>query len=443
MSFQGATSEALLREAAVDALVIPAAHATADGIAVSATVVAVGGGDTGRLLGASPLVTLPGSVERLALRPPSVAARIAGVALADTLRLGLDPAGRFQTSLRLSGERSPFGDWFLGQVAEHLTARLAERPLYVTRPLRQADGAGKPVGLRLEAEIWDHGGRVEVHLRATAKTVEARASAGLDAAAIPAHFQPLTPGGGRLGTGYRMSDGAAAVGPELRRDELGVAAEAIARALLIDEALDRTSAIPPVARTRDDVANAWSRLSDAVPYGEAWSGAATGPNAAARRLQARVARIGGPHAPDLTAVLERAVYKPGEPLSVRANVARGRAFLAVYVWQADGGVVRIAPNDGRAPVTIDAGQRVDLPGSRDAGVAVSPMPGVAESLEAVIVVASSVPFVPDHLAPILGGTPGASLQGAVSAGAFLDRVAGLDRTRVRLAILPYRARRGD
>ena len=41
MSFQGATSEALLREAAVDALVIPAAHATADGIAVSATVVAV------------------------------------------------------------------------------------------------------------------------------------------------------------------------------------------------------------------------------------------------------------------------------------------------------------------------------------------------------------------------------------------------------------------
>ncbi|EDP62295.1 hypothetical protein BAL199_19778 [alpha proteobacterium BAL199] len=265
MSFQGATSEALLREAAVDALVVPAAHATADGIAVSATVVAVGGGDTGRLLGASPLVTLPGSIERLALRPPSVAARIAGVALADTLRLGLDPAGRFQTSLRLSGERSPFGDWFLGQVAEHLTARLAERPLYVTRPLRNADGTGRSVGLRLEAEIWDHGGRVDVHLRATAKAVEARASARLEVAAIPAHFRPLTPSGGRLGTGYRMSDGAAAVGPELRRDELGVAAEAIARALLIDEALDRTSAVPPVARTRDDVANAWSRLSDAVP----------------------------------------------------------------------------------------------------------------------------------------------------------------------------------
>jgi hypothetical protein len=30
----------------------------------------------------------------------------------------------------------------------------------------------------------------------------------------------------------------------------------------------------------------------------------------------------------------------------------------------------------------------------------------------------------------------------VSTGAFLDRLAGLDRARLRLAILPYRARAG-
>lgn len=443
MTFQGAASETLLREAAVDALVIPSAHATADGVAVSATVVAVGGGNTGRLLGAVPMAILPESIESMTARPPSTAARIAGVALAEALRLGLDPAGRFPATLRISGERSPFGDWFLGQVAEHLTARLAERPLYVTRPLRQADGGGRPVGVRLEAEIWDHGDRVDVHLRAVADSVEARASARIDAAAVPAPFRPLTPDGGRLGTGYRMSDGAAAVGPDLRRDELGVAAEAVARALLIDEALDVASTTPTVARSRAEVADAWRRLADAVPHGEAWSGAATGPNAAARRLQARVARIGGADAPTLSATLDRPAYRIGEPLRVRATVERGRAFVAVYVWQADGGVVRIVPADGRSALTVEAGQRVDLPGRDDPAIAVAPMPEVSESLEAVIVVASAVPFDPDRMAPGPGRSSDASLQRAVSSGAFLERLAGLDRSRLRLAILPYRVRRGE
>ncbi|EDP62296.1 hypothetical protein BAL199_19783 [alpha proteobacterium BAL199] len=202
---------------------------------------------------------------------------------------------------------------------------------------------------------------------------------------------------------------------------------------------------------------------------------ATGPNAAARRLQARVARIGGPEAPELTAVLERAVYRPGDALRVRASVARGRAFLAVYVWQADGGVVRIAPLDGRTPVTVEAGVRVDLPGPDDAEVTAAAMSGVLESLEAVVVVASAVPFAPDRLAPLLEQSPDASLHAAASSGAFLDRVSSggnqtdetrasanawrksadpdgltrlifttsLDRSRISLAILPYRAGSGE
>jgi len=442
-SFRGTSGETLLREAAVDALVIPSAHATADGISVAATLVAVAGGDTGRLLAAVPAVVLPGAVDRLTARPPAVAAKAAGVALADAVRQGLDPSARFRAAVRLSGERSPFGDWFLDQVAEHLTARLAERPLYVSRPLRNADVGGRPVALRLEAEIWDHGRQVEVHLRATAEAAEARASARLDAAALPAHFRPLTPEGGRLGTGFRIADGAAAVGAELRRDELAVAAEAVARALLVDEALDRRDPVPPVARSRAAVADAWRRLAEAVPYDESWSGAAGDRNASARRLRARVARLGGPEAPELSATLERSVYRPGEPLRVRATVARGRAFLALYAWQADGTVVRVAPIREAAAVTAEAGRRIELPGPRDAEIAAAPMPGASESLEALVVVASAVPFVPDRLAPAAGGSADASRAAAVSAGAFLDRVAGLDRARLRLAVLPYRVRAAE
>lgn len=443
MGFGGASAEALLREAAIDALVIPSAHATIDGISVAATLVAVGGGDTGRLLAAVPSVTLPGAVHRLAARPPAVAAKAAGVALADALRLRLDPSARFRTALRFSGERSPFGDWFLDQVAEHLTARLAERPLYVSRPLRRVDADGRQLTLRLEAEIWDHRRDVEVHLRVVAGADEARATARLDIAALPGHFLPLTPAGGRLGTGYRIADGAAAVGPQLRRDELAVAAEAVARALLVDEALDRRNATPAVARSRDQVAEAWRRLADAIPHDETWSGVASSLDASARRLQARVARLGLGNAPALTATLDRAAYRPGDTLRVQVEVAQGRAFLALFAWQADGSVVRVAPMRGDAAVSVDSGQRIELPGPRDAEITAAPMPGVTESLEALVVVASTVPFVPDRLAPALGRSAEASRAVAVPAGAFLEQLAALDRARLRLAILPYQVRIGD
>lgn len=441
-SFRGASTEQLLREAAVDALVIPSAHATRDGIVLSATVVGVGGGDTGRLLAALAPVTLPGSIDRLAARPPAAASRIAGVALADALRLALDPAARFRSSVRLTGDRSPFGDWFLGQVAEHLTARLAERPLYVSRPIRAADVDGRAVAVRLEAEIWDHRDRVEIHLRALTGTVEARATARLDAATLPAHFRPLTPDGGRLGTGYRIADGAAAVGPALRRDELTGAAEAIARARMIDDLLD-ADATPAVARSRDDVAAAWRRLAVAVTHGEDWSGSAIDRGASAARLRARVVRVGGPQAPELDATLDRAVYRPGNSLRVRLAVRERRAFVALYAWQADGSVVRMAPRGGGEPAEIAAGRRVELPGPHDAEVTAAPMPDADESLEAVMVVASAVPFRPDRLAPALGATADASRQRAVTAGAFLERLAGLDLTLLRLAILPYRVRAAD
>jgi len=375
--------------------------------------------------------------------PPAVAARIAGVALAEALRLHRDAAGSVRATVRLAGDRSPFGDWFMAAIAERLVARLAERPLYVTRPIRAATDRGDSLAIRLQVEIWDHGDRVDAHLRAVTGDGEARATVRLDAAALPASFRPLTPSGGQLRTGYRIADGKAATGPELRRDELSVAAEAAARARLVEDEIGDGAAVPAILRSRAGLAAAWRRLAAAVPYDEAWSGVADDNESAARRLRARVAVLGGPEAPELAAALDRATYRPDDPIRLRLSVARGRAFVAAYAWQADGSVVRIAPFAGGAPVTVEAGRRVDLPGPNDAEVTAAPMPGVAESLEAIAVVASAVPFDPDRLAPGLGTSPEASRRAAASLGAFLDRLAGLDRGRLRLVVLPYRVRPGE
>lgn len=426
------------REAAADALLVCNAHLTRDGLVLAVTLVSVGGGDTGRLLAAVPPVTLSWPRGSTAARSPAAAAHVAGVALAEALRHDLDPAGRFRVSLRLGGERSTFGDWFLDQVGERLTERLAERPQYVSRPILRGEGDRRSLTVRLEAEFWDRHDHVDADLRAVAGAVEARAMIRLDAASLPGSLLPLTPAGGRLGDGYRIADGAAVAGPELRRDELAAAAEVAARALLVEDALDLREGTPAVLRRRAEMAEAWRRLADAVPYDETWTGVATGPDAAARRLQAHVAPIGGPQAPELSATLDHSLYREGEVPGVRAIVVTvgGRVYLAAYAWGPDGGVTLIAPGEDVSYAVEVGGGSVRLTGPGEAAAPLSA--GAPERLAAVVVVASALPFRPDRLAPPHGDGG----EAAVAAGVFLTRLAALDRSRLRLAVLPYRVRDG-
>lgn len=426
------------REAAADVLLVCNAHLTRDGLVLAATLVSVGGGDTGRLLAAAPPVTLPWPSGSMTARSPPAAARVAGVALAEALRHDLDPAGRFRVSLRLGGERSSFGDWFLDQVGERLIERLAERPQYVSRPILHGEGDRRSLTVRLEAELWDRHDHVEANLRAVAGAVEAHAMIRLDAASLPGSLLPLTPAGGRLGDGYRIADGAAIAGPDLRRDELAAAAEVAARALLVEDALDLREGTPAVLRHRSEMAQAWRRLADAVPYDETWTGVATGPDAAARRLQARVAPIGGPQAPELSATLDHGLYREGEVPGARAIAVMvgGRVYLAAYVWGPDGGVTLIAPAEDVSSAVVAGGGSVRLTGPGEA--AAPPSAGAPERLGAVVVVASALPFRPDRLAPPHGDGG----EAAVTGGAFLAHLAALDRSRLRLAVLPYRVRRG-
>ena len=436
MSFRAVSITELLRAAAVDAVVVPRAIPTRDGIALSVVLVAVAGEKTGRALAVLGPVELPQAVEAVTATTPSVAARRAGVALAEHVRLVIDPGATVAARVRRSGVRSPMADWFLDQVADHLTRRLAARPLGVSRPLQYMGDAPVALDLTLEGEVWDVGDRADVHLRAISAKGEARATARITVAAIPSRFRPLTRDGGRVGVGLYQAEGMALAGRGLRSDELDSAALAAARARVVVDALDRDDESTSPVVDRAGVAAALRVLEQGLPHEERWRADATDGDLKRGRLWARVARLGGAGAPEVDATLDRRVYHPGIPLRVRVRVSGGRAYFALYVWQADGTVVRIAPA-GRRAGTIAAGAWLNWPGPRDAKVSAAPMPGVAQSLEAVIVVASAVPFDADRPAPLLGTSARDSLDTANRGAAFLDRLAALDTARVTLAVLPY------
>ncbi|NQW09693.1 MAG: hypothetical protein HQ481_07420 [Alphaproteobacteria bacterium] len=436
LSFHGTGSRALLRSVAAEVLVAPRATPTRGGVALSAVLVAVAGDETGRALAVLGPVAIPLTVEALIATTPAVAARRAGVALAEHVRLTVDPGATVAARLRRSGERSPLADWFLDQVADHLIRRLAARPLGVSRPLRHMDDAPVALDLTLEGEVWDLGDRADVHLRVASSRGEARAMARMAMTTVPARFLPLTRDGGRVGAGMHRAEGTAEAGRGLRRDELDAAALTLARARLVTDALDQHDAPEATVVDREGVAAALRILEHGLPHEERWRvDAATGDRRHGA-LRARVIRLGGGGAPLVEATLDRQVYRPGEPLRVRARVGGGRVYLALYVWQADGTVVRVAPT-GHQARTLAAATQFDWPGPGDAEVTVAPMPGVSRSLEAVIVVASAVPFDADRPAPVLGTTAEDSLAAAGDGAAFLDRLAALDTARMTLAVLPY------
>ena len=428
----------MLTEAAVDALVVPRLTGRRDGVELSAVLLGVGHDAAGDVLAVMPSTDLPVDVSNAGLAGAEAGARRLGVALAEGLRLSLDPSDAFAVRVERRGRRSPAADWFAGLVEEHLVRRLATPPLYVSRPLRDLGKAPAGGRVLLDLDLWDQKRRVDVQARAVMGTAEARGTVHIDPASIPAAFLPLTRDGGRVGAGLYRAAGSFA--PTTRTDprEIRFAARVLARAALVDDALGNGTGRADGRGVRD-VSEAMRRLSRGVPHEEVWQGKA---GDGSQSLSARLARVGGASAPRLDAAVERALYRAGEVLSARALVQDGRAYVAAYAWQADDTVVRIAPRD-RAARAVEAGVRLSLPGHGDAEVTAAPLAGSDETVEAVLVVASAVPFDAGKLAPAVGRTASESLGAAAQMSAFLDALAALDLGRISLAVLPYRVRGAD
>lgn len=440
-SFGRSAGGRLLAQAAVDALAVASVTEQSDGVTLSGMLLAVREGSVGDVLATLAPVTLPIDAGAFALGSAEAGARRLGVALAEGLRAAVDPAAAFTVRVRPAEEAGAVTDWLAGLVAEHLTRRLARAPRYVSRPLRRLGDAPGPRAVRLDLTVWDQGDRAELQARAIMDRAVTRASVRIAVASIPRTFLPLTRDGGRVGRGFLQAAGHYEPRLPTDRREVLFAARVLARAALVERALGSGTG-ERRGREGGDMARAMIRLSDAVPHEEIWRDGPASPAGAVQTLRARLAPVGGGRAPVLQAALERAIYRAGERLSVRVLVRGGRAHVAAFAWQADDTVVRIAPLE-RDARRIEAETRIDLPGPGDPEIAPAPLPGSRETLEAVIVVASALPFAADALAPSAGATAVRSLADAVEMSAFLDSLVDLDLARTSLAILPYRVRATD
>lgn len=445
-SFGQRTAESLLAEAAVDALVVASVVERGEGVALSGVLLDLRPGSAGEVLATLGPVALAVDVSAVDLADTEAGARRLGVALAEGLRAATDPTSAFAVRVTLAGDQgAPVGgsatEWLGALVSEHLVRRLALAPRYVSRPLRRLGELAPRRSIRLDLSLWDRGERADLLARAEMDGAVFRASVRIATASLPAAFRPLTRDGGRVGRGLSTAVGQFdPAGPTDRRETL-FAARALARAALVDARL-RSGESDRRGRGFADLSAAMTRLADAVPHEEIWRDLPTTGGGAVQELKARVAPVGGGRAPAVEAAVERAVYRAGEPLAVRVLVRGGRAHLAAFAWQADDTVVRIAPAEAAAR-RVEAGVRAALPGPGDPEIATAPMAGSRETVEAVIVVASAVPFDADALAPFAGASAARSLAGAVEMSGFLDALVGLDLARISLAVLPYRVRPAD
>lgn len=440
-SFTQGAAAGLLAQAAVDAVAVASVAEQADGVTLSAVLLAVRGEAVGDVLATMAPTALALEMRALGLAGAEAGARRLGVALAEGLRASVDPSAAFTVRVHSAGDRGAAGQWFAALVAEHVSRRLAQAPPYMPHPLRSLGSVPAPRTVVLELALWDHGDRLDIHGRASMGEVAARSSVRIAVRSIPRSFLPLTRDGGRVGLGLQQAVGSFEPQAPTDRREVLFAARVLARAALIDRTLgsgggDRRG------RGHADLTAAMGRLAKGIPHEEVWHDESASAPAAAQTLRARMSPIGGGEAPILEASIERAVYRAGERMGVRVLVRGGRAHVAVFVWQADDTVVRIAPWQ-EAALRVEAAQRTDLPGPGDPEIAPAPLPGSQETVEAVIVVASALPFSADALAPLAGETASDSLAGAVEMSAFLDMLVGLDLTRTSLAVLPYRVRAKD
>lgn len=442
-SFADGLPQDLLASSAVDALMVPIVTEQRDGVAVAATLIGVRdgsrGGALGEVLATMPSTLLAADLEQADIVQARTGARRLGVALAEGLRMAADPTSAFAARIERRGRQSPAADWFAGMVSAHLVQRLASPPLYVARPVSRLGETPAARKVLLELDLWDQGGRVDVQARAGLGDAEAHGTVRVALTSIPNGFLPLTRDGGRVGQGLYRAVGAYA--PAYRTDprEVRFAARVLARAALIEDGIGlAVGGGRYTGSTARDVAEAMRSIARGVPHEEIWRDRSAG-NAQVQELAARLARIGGDDAPLLEASVDRALYRPGETLRARVTVRGGRAYIAAYAWQADDTVVRMAPLEREARL-LEAERRAYLPGPVDAQVTAAPLPGSQETVEALLLVASAVPFAADELAPTAGASPEGSLAVAAEMSAFLDALAALDLSRISLAVLPYRTR---
>ncbi len=171
------------------------------------------------------------------------------------------------------------------------------------------------------------------------------------------------------------------LGENLDREEALLAVRTLARIRLVAEARNYLSRIPEESSSLSEIVSLMSEFSNGFPYQEQWGRESWENNGQtlAISLTARYAKVrnSGSVSANLTSTLVNA----DEPLifDIKAN---SNLYLGVFVWQADGNVVRIRPNSSES-FTLIKGDTFKI--NEKDGLKSFPMPGKIASSEAIFI----------------------------------------------------------
>jgi len=344
-----------------------------------------------------------------------------------------------------AGERAPFTDYLLPRLMDQLRERLAalarrgDGPQPVTGQASQGQPTA-PHHLGLAATAWDHGDFAEARFAVTSEGRElAGHSVKIDKRSVPAHFLPLTQGGGVVLSGVFEARGFASAGTMLSAEAAERGALALARARIIASATGGAWPRIDVVREPTDAARLLDALTRGVTYDEQVVDRGRGDNVQVR-LRARVKRVGEVGTPAIDAELRPNIVRNHAPIALTLT-ARRDSYAAVFAWSADGTVIRVWPR-GRTPsLRLAGGRSLALPAPGEPPVTSEPLPGSAADEEALIVIASSAPLDFSRLAPDAGTSAGQTTARAVPTAEFLNALARLDVGTIRVVVLPYQVMR--
>ena len=259
----------------------------------------------------------------------------------------------------------------------------------------------------------------------------------IDPKSIPARYLSSP---GSLAKQY-VATGVAIISKKLDRQSAIRAARNLARARVVAQALAiQAPAIREVRTEAHGMRVLQGTLDKGVPLHEQFRRLDDGgTNRLTYELRATVKHVGSKAHPNISAHLNKKVYRAGlDPISIRLS-AKSAARIAVFGWGADNKVIRLYPNKLEPDLFLPAGGVLTLPRKDEARILSAPMPGNnnQQDHEALILVAANgvVPF--SKIVPLAGTSVGGTMDVAIDVGTFFERLAEYDLAQMTIRILPY------
>ena len=238
-----------------------------------------------------------------------------------------------------------------------------------------------------------------------------------------------------------VATGLAIISDKLDRQSAIRAARNLARARIVAQALGlQAPAIREIRTEAHGMRVLQETFDKGVPLQEQFRRLDDGDaNRVTYELRAMVGRVGIKAHPNISARLNKKVYRAGlDPISIRLST-KSAARIAVFGWGADNKVIRLYPNRLEHDLFLPAGGVLTLPRKDGERILSAPVPGNnnQQDHEALILVAANgvVPF--SEIVPLAGTSVGGTKDMEIDIGTFFERLAEYKLAQMTIRVLPY------